>query len=771
MIKPLKGTFLLFCALFCNQIVSGQSITISGYIEDANSGERLPGVNVFISGKTMGTASNTYGFYSLSVPKGDYIINVSFVGYKTEQLRLSPKKDTTINWQMVEAVQELNEVEVVAEQSRPQQTQMSQIDIPVDQIKKLPAFLGEVDVLKIIQLLPGVQSGNEGTSGIYVRGGSPDQNLILMDGVPVYNVSHLFGFFSVFNADAVKSVRLTKGGFPARFGGRLSSVLEIDLKEGNMKEFHGEGSVGLIASKLMLEGPIWKDKTSFAISGRRTYIDLLTRPLQPANEFVGYHFGDLTAKVNHKFSERDRLYASFYTGVDKFRSEFKYNDGDESNAGLKWGNTTAALRWNHLFNPKLFANFAATYSKYQFEISTEEKYADESYSARYFSGIEDVAVKADFDYLLNTRHSFKFGASATYHTFTPGALAYKEDSPFQNVDSLLAFSPKTRSTEMFVYAEDEINFTDRLKANVGLHYAGYLVDNEYFHSLQPRLSARYLLTDELSAKVSYAYMTQFIHLLSNTTTGLPTDLWVPATAKIPPQQSQQVAAGLAKYFPALKLDVSLEGYYKVMTNLIEYKEGASFISRSDWQTQVETGGNGRAYGMEFLVQRKVGKLSGWVGYTLAWSKRQFDNLNNGEVYPYKYDRRHDVSVVLTYDITPRIDIGVTWVYGSGNTITMPLEYYIGPQGSSNFVNGYTVTRYSSRNGYRMPAYHRMDLGINFNKETRWGSRTINISIYNLYNHQNPFFLYIDEDYNTGEAQVWQISLFPIIPSISYIFRF
>lgn len=760
---------VLLLALVANTLAA-QTYTLSGYVEEAATGERLPGVNIYVENTTIGTATNAYGYYSLKLSTGTKQVIVSSVGYTTLSLSINMHADTLINWQLTEATTQLNEVEVTAERSIAERTQMSQVEIPILQLKKVPALLGEVDVLKVIQLLPGVQSGNEGTSGIYVRGGSPDQNLILMDGVTVYNVSHLFGFFSVFNADAVKSVRLTKGGFPARFGGRLSSVLEIDLKEGNMKKFSGEGSIGIIASRLMLEGPIVKDKTSFAVSGRRTYIDLLTRPVQPPGERVGYFFSDFTAKVNHKFSNKDRLYASFYTGTDKFSYRSTYQN-DVSKSGLKWGNTTAALRWNHLFNPNLFANFTATYSKYRFNISSEEQYDSERYEAQYLSGIEDFTAKADLDYQWNSTNTIKFGGSLINHAFSPGALAIKESSPFQNIDSLLEFSPKIRSNEFFVYAEDEFTYGQRIRANAGLHYAGYFVENRYFHSLQPRFSGRYLFSDVLSAKVSYAYMSQFIHLLSNTSVGLPTDLWVPATAGVKPQQAQQVAAGVARYFADAKLDISIEGYYKYMTNLIEYKEGASFISGSDWQTQVESGGKGWAYGIELLVQRKVGRLSGWVGYTLAWSKRQFENLNDGAVYPYKYDRRHDVSVVLTYDINPKIDIGLTWVYGSGNTITMPLEYYQGQQNGNGFTNGYTITRYSSRNGYRMPAYHRMDIGINFKKETRWGSRIINISVYNAYNNRNPFYLYIDYDYQTQKNQVSQISLFPIIPSISYIFKF
>ena len=760
---------LVLLALLFAQFGMAQKATISGFVDDAASGERLPGVNIYVSGQPLGTASNNYGFYSLTLPNGSYKINVSIVGFVTRSITINLQKDTVLNWHLEQEAELLEEAEVTAEPTQPESTQMSQIDVPVIQIKKLPAFLGEVDVLKVIQLLPGVQSGNEGTSGIYVRGGSPDQNLILMDGVPVYNVSHLFGFFSVFNADAVKNVRLTKGGFPARFGGRLSSVLEIDLKEGNMKKFSGEGSLGIIAAKLLLEGPLIKDKMSFAISGRRTYIDALIRPLQPSDELVGYHFDDLTAKVNYNFSNKDRVYASFYTGADKFKSEFIYQDGEDKSS-LKWGNTTFALRWNHVYSPRLFSNIVATYSNYKFEIGSSQNSVGEAFSAIYFSQIEDIAAKADFDYLPNSRHRIKYGGSITRHVFTPGALSYQEQGLGVSIDSLLSFSPKTNSYDMYVYGEDEVQLTSRLKANMGLHYAGYVVDGEYFQSLQPRLSTRYLLTDDFSAKLSYAYMRQFIHLLSNTTVGLPTDLWVPATAKVPAQRSQQIAAGLAKGIPRLNLNVSIEGYYKWMSNLIEYKEGASFVSRSDWQTQIETGGIGRAYGIEFLVQRKVGRLSGWVGYTLAWSKRQFDNLNDGEVYPYKYDRRHDVSIVLMYDITKKIDIGATWVFGSGNTITMPIEYYIGSQHSDFFSTG-QITRYSSRNGYRMPAYHRLDIGINFKKKTKWGNRIINVSFYNLYNRKNPFFLYIDTNYFTQQNEVRQISLFPIIPSISYIFKF
>ena len=758
--------------------LNAQQATISGFIDDAASAERLPAANVYVADRPIGTASNTYGFYSLTLPRGSYKISTALVGFEKQTVMIDLRKDTVIDWHLSLETELLQEAVVTAEASEVERTQMSQVDIPVAQIKKIPALFGEVDVLKVIQLLPGVQSGNEGSSGIYVRGGGPDQNLILMDGVTVYNASHLFGFFSVFNADAIKNVSLTKGGFPARHGGRLSSVLEIDLKEGSMKKFSGEGALGLISSKLFLEGPIIKDKMSFAVSGRRTYIDALANAVRPPDgESAGYYFGDLTAKLNYILSDKDRIYASLYTGKDKFYSRFEEPSGFGSSSArnesdLKWGNTTFALRWNHVSNPRLFANTALTYSNYKFEIGSSVRSSNEQYSAVFLSKIEDLTAKVDLDYLPNTRHRMKFGGALTQHIFTPGALTYKENGPGVNIDSVLNFSPQTYSYDFFVYAEDEVRFSQRLKVNFGLHYAGYAVDGDYLNSMQPRVSGRYLVSERLSAKLSYASMMQFIHLLSNTSVGLPTDLWVPATSQVPAQSSQQIAAGLSHSIPKYKLDLSVEGYFKWMDGLIEYKEGASFISRSNWQSQIETNGRGWAYGMEFLVQRKLGQLSGWAGYTLAWSKRQFEELNNGDIYPYKFDRRHDLSVVLVYDISERVDIGATWVYGSGNTITMPVEYYRGPEATSVFdlFHGGLVERYSDRNAYRMPAYHRLDVSLNFKKKTKWGSRVFNISAYNLYNHQNPFFLYVRENYNTGR-EVRQVSLFPILPSIGYIFKF
>ncbi len=778
----MRFTFLTLVLLLSSNLCFAQStFTVSGYVEDADSRERIIGVNLYLEGSTTGTISNTFGFYSLSLKPGDYTIVASFIGYKTIKKQISiDSKNLKLDISLQELVEELDEVVVTAEEQQVERVQMSQIQLSTAEIKKIPAFLGEVDIIRAIQLLPGVQSGNEGTTGFYVRGGSPDQNLILLDGVPVYNASHLFGFFSVFNADAIKNVNLTKGGFPARFGGRLSSVLEIDMKEGNLREFQGEGSLGLISSKFTFEGPIWKDRTSFIVSGRRTYYDILAKPFIPEGQDFGYYFADLNLKLNHIISRKDRLYASYYNGIDdfSFREEYQndpfFGGGGEGydESGLNWGNHTAALRWNHLFNDKLFSNLTATFSQYKFSIGFESYYNDgieESNSGfEYFSMIRDYGLRYDLEYSLNNAHKLKYGASYTHHTFRPGVAQIEESFNGEKIDSILDLSVPVQAHDAFIYLEDDWRISDRWRLNAGLHYSMYLTDdNAFYHSLQPRISTRYLFRDDWSFKASYAIMNQYVHLLSNSGIGLPTDLWVSSTARVKPQWSQQVAIGSSKSLFNNKFELSTEAYYKTMHNLIEYKEGASFIATTDWQNTVETDGQGEAYGFELLFRKKKGKTTGWIGYTLAWSNRQFSNLNNGEWFPYRYDRRHDISVVLNHQFSESFDIGLTWVYGTGNTFTAPVARILLP-GQGNF--GQVFERFSDRNGLRMPAYHRMDLGFNWHKKTSWGERTWNISIYNVYSRNNPFFLYISENFQ-GDKRVNQVSLFPIIPSISYQFKF
>lgn len=776
-----KVLFILLICLAHWQAI-GKPITISGFIEDDASKERLIGVNVFVPGTTLGTTTNTYGFYSLTVdvPKDSIVIAVSYLGYQTQRFTIGSARDYSLDVSLITASTELTEATVVAEETQAERVQMSTFSLSPKEIKQIPAFLGEVDVIRVLQLLPGVQSGGEGSTGFYVRGGSPDQNLILLDGVPVYNASHLFGFFSVFNADAIKNVQLTKGGFPARFNGRLSSVLEIDLKEGNMREFHGEGAIGLIASRFTFEGPIIKDKTSFMISGRRTYYDLLVRPFLPTGTDGGYYFQDLNAKINHRISRNDRVYASFYTGLDKFFAKYSDNfiggSQNEFSTFLKWGNYTGSTRWNHLFSDKLFGNLTASYTQYRFAVGAEENLqfngAPESFGFEYSSLIRDYGLRYDVDYVLNPKHTIKAGVNYTYHIFKPGVAQIKSDFDGQKIDSILNLSTPLYANDVVAYVEDDYIISDRLRLNYGLNYNVYFLGSTFYNSLQPRFSGRYLLKDDWSVKASYAYMNQYIHLLSNNGIGLPTDLWVSSTAKVKPQSSQQIAIGSTKNLQGNMWEFSVEGYYKWMNNLIDYKEGASFLSTTDWQNTVETNGKGRAYGAEFLIRKNKGKTTGWIGYTLAWSKRQFDNINNGLEYPYKYDRRHDISVVVNHKFNERFDMGVTWVYGSGNTFTAPTGSYFmsNPFSGGNGSVG-EVQQYSSRNGLRMPAYHRLDVGFNFRTKREWGETVWNISAYNAYSRQNPYFLYIREDFDTGAKNVYQVSLFPIIPSISYSFSF
>lgn len=760
-------TFLMVLLPF---ITKAQQVTISGYISEKKSSERLIGASVFIPEKNIGTTSNTFGFYSITVPAGEVDLHVSYIGFQPYTTKFRADKNTNLNIDL-EAVSNLKEVVVTSQKDAIQsRTQMSSIDLPVSTIKALPAFLGEADVMKAIQLLPGVQAGNEGTSGIYVRGGGPDQNLILLDGVPVYNASHMFGFFSVFNADAIRNVEVIKGGFPARYGGRLSSVIDINMKEGDKNKLHGEGGIGVIASRLTLEGPIQKGKSSFMISGRRTYVDVLAQPFMNSDLKSGYYFYDLNGKANFKLGNKDHIYVSGYFGNDKFYSKQKDESGyigssSSFNASLRWGNITAVGRWNHEFAPKLFGNLTTYYSQYKFIIGAEQKstnfIGNERYLLRYTSGINDKAVKYDFDFIPGPNHFIKAGVGYIYHTYNTGAQQTKITTPVQNLDTTIG-TKALNAGEMDAYIEDDIRITSKLKTNIGVHATGFMVRNNFYHSIQPRVGARYLINDRLSIKASYVQMNQFINLLTNSSIGLPTDLWVPVTDKIPPQLSHQAAAGIA-YTYWTGIEISVEGYYKTMENIIEYKEGASYFnSTTSWEEKVELG-KGKSYGGELFVQKKKGKFTGMLGYTLSWTTRQFDNLNNGEEFPYRYDRRHDLKIAGVYSLTDRIEVSAEWVYGTGNAITVPLGKYQGPDGN-------VLDIYGKRNDFRMQPYHRGDISIKFSKfKKNWQSAWI-VSVYNVYNRQNPFYVYSSTN-NAGSTTFKQVSLFPIIPSISYQFKF
>ena len=771
--------------------------TVSGTITDAKTGETLIGATILDEGSGKGTVSNAYGRYSLTLHADSVHLRISYIGYQTQHHTLKMRGDQQLNIVLTPAV-ELDEVTITAERvGSPKISQMSAIQLPTEQLKLVPVIFGETDVLKAIQLLPGVQSGTEGMNGIYVRGGGPDENLFLLDGIPLYNVNHLGGFFSAFNGDAVKNVTLYKGSFPARFSGRISSVLDITTNNGNDKEWHGGASIGLIAAKLNIEGPIVKEKTTLSLSLRRTYGDLLVQPTLWAvaaassetgisGLSAGYYFYDLNAKVTHKFNDRSRLYATFYSGDDEAYMRVSMNDLDYSKEYMKlsykWGNLATAVRWNYELTPKLFMNVTGSFTRYRQRLSlgVEEEWRE--YGQQYkdevemgiHSGISDVAARVDFDYDPSPDHAIKFGSILTHHIFTPQTQSARlRYTGIPTVDTTFGES-RIHAEEVTLYAEDDWSITDALKINGGLALTGFYVENKFYPSLQPRLSGRFMLTDDLSVKAGYSYMTQYMHLLSSTNISLPTDLWVPVTARIQPMNSHQVAAGVFYSWRSL-IDFSVEGYYKWMNNLLEYKPGSTFLgSSTGWENMVCMG-RGYAYGLEFLAQKTVGKLTGWFGYTWSRTIRQFDtpgeDLNGGKPFPAKYDRIHDISITLQYKHSDRFDAGLTWVYATGNTATLAMQqisvdnYY----GSFDFVE--------SRNNFRLPPYHRLDLSVNFHKKKRYGIRTWNISIYNAYNRQNPFIIYPKQTERWDSQGVeystvlMQRSLFPIIPSVSYIYKF
>lgn len=809
--KDLLCSSILFPILLvlCLQ-VNAQKYTISGTVSAKSSGEKLLGVNIYDTLTFKGATSNNFGFYSLSLNKGPVVIVYSFVGSVSQVMTLNLTRDTVIHVELDNAV-ELEEVTITADKAKSNVsgTQMGLVSIPAKQAKLLPVILGEVDILKTMQLMPGIKSGTEGSSGIYVRGGGADQNLFLLDGVPIYNINHLFGFFSVFNADAIQNISVLKGGFPARYGGRLSSVVDIRMKEGNMKKIQGESSIGLISSKFSLEGPIIKDRSSFILSFRRTYFDLFTRPITKiVNEDykIGYYFYDFNAKINYQFSDKSRIFLSAYSGLDKSYTKEKYKDNIyqndlggtmyernyKSENSIHWGNITTALRWNYILSKKLFTNTTLTYSRYKFDIFqfSEQKTkpnpieTDHYNKWEYYSGINDIGGKIDFDFIPSPSHYIKAGINYTFHTFHPGITLERIITQDNSLDVDTAIGNKDIETsESFIYFEDEVSITPKLKANIGVHYSTLFYKSGFYNSLQPRVSARYLITPDFSIKASYVKMTQYINLLTNTTIGLPTDLWLPVTDRIKPQKSDQVALGTV--FRLFKnFSLNLESYYKWMDRIIEYKEGASFFSQqSSWEDKI-TSGKGWSYGIETLLEKNEGKTQGWIGYTLAWTNRQVDEVNFGRTFPYRYDRRHDISVAITQKLSPNIILGVTWVYGTGRAITLAkqkypslLDYYGSLQGLAPqyFADGDIVEHYESRNAFREPDYHRLDFNLSFVKQKKWGERTVSIGLYNAYNRKNPFYLYYGTKNgvagDNGNIYLLQRSFYTIMPSISYSVSF
>ena len=726
---------LLFLMILDPQIFAQRYCTISGIITDATNGEQMPGVMVHEIKSNNATAANYYGFYSLSVPKGSIKICFSHIGYQKDTIQITLHDDTIINVHLTPTSTQINEL--VVRGQNPSHAQTGVISLRTAQIKNAPVLLGESDLLKTIQLLPGVKGGIEGTGGMYVRGGTPDQNLILLDGVPIYNTSHFFGFFSVFNTDAISGFTFYKGGMPARYSGRLSSVLDIKMKEGNNQKLSGDASLGLIASKITIEGPIAGENTSFIVSGRRTFLDILTWPLRKlgsasADEMPGYYFYDLSAKINHKINDRNRVYLSIYSGKDYAGTSYKgssnnYDSKYKSSDGFGWGNFTAATRWNWQIGSKLFSNLTMVYSNYNFKIEAKREETQssdgvlDSYLNRYSSGITDLGARWDIEYYSAKNFTIRAGANITRHTFNPGVniLRDRGDSISSNIDTTFG-NKNILVNEMFAYAENEVKFFNCITANLGIHYSVFAVEGKNYQSVQPRLSLAYQITDQVSVKTSYGKVSQYLHLLTNSTIGLPTDLWLPVTNRIKPQEAWQYSAGI--YYQWDKgYTFSLEGYMKKMFNLIEYKEGASFYQiNNSWEDKIESG-RGTSKGIEVFIQKNTGKLTGWVGVTLSKTDRKFENINFGQVFPFRYDSRLDISALATYQISNRIRLNAAWVFHTGNAVTLAFEKI--PAYTTDTTSRSTeridwVKNVTSRNNFRTPVYHRLDLGIDFVKQKK-----------------------------------------------------
>jgi hypothetical protein len=779
----------VFLFVLCSFAASAQNkYTISGYIKDSLNGETLIGATIAVQGQTKGISSNLYGFYSITLDQGKYILICTFVGYRIKAVSIDLRADTKINFDVLPKSYLAEEV-VVSSKKRDanvKNAQMGKFTLPIEQIKAIPAFLGEVDLLKTIQLLPGVRNAGEGSAGIYVRGGGPDQNLILLDDAPVYNTGHLFGFFSIFNSDAIKNVTLIKGGMPAQYGGRLSSVLDVSMKEGNNQKLQVDAGIGIIASRLSIQGPLKKNKSSFILSGRRTYVDAIAKPfMKSGSQFKGsgYYFYDLNAKANYIFSDKNRLYLSGYFG----RDVFDYVNGKQSlKFNIPWGNSTGTLRWNHVFNNKLFGNTTAVYNDYNFTFNAVQN----DFELKLASGIRDLSLKQDFDLYPYTGHKLKFGGIYTYHKFTPSVISGKQDSTI--------FKPNNAQVkyahEAALYVQDDWEINEKIKIHAGLRYSWFQQTGPYkiyetddngnrtdstvfgkgravktYGGLEPRFTIRYALNDETSIKGSVTRNLQYIHLVSNAGTTLPTDIWVPSTYKVKPQISWLYAAGLFKNFKDNMYETSVELYYKQMQNQIEYEEGYTPTGLDDTENHFAFG-KGWSYGSEFFINKTKGRLTGWIGYTLSWTWRKFPKLNFGEKYPAKYDRRNDMSVVAMYELNKKWKLSASFVFGTGNAATLPQRFYI--------VGGILTQEYSRINEYRLPSYHRLDFAAILtpkkNIKRKWKSEWV-FSVYNAYNRKNPYFIYFDQTgspFNgTLEIQAKQVSLFPVIPAITWNVKF
>ncbi len=782
-----KYIFVAGLFFFSFMGLKAQKFTINGYITDSLSGETLLGASLTLNNSGKGVTTNAYGYYSITLEKGAYQVSFSYVGYYTKTIAILLDSNLTYKCQLVPESYKSDEVVVTAKRrdQNVRSAQMGQVDLSIEKIKQIPALLGEVDVLKALQLLPGVRNAGEGNSGIYIRGGGPDQNLIMLDDAVVYNPGHLFGFFSVFNGDAVKNVTLIKGGMPAQYGGRLSGVIDISMKDGNNNEYGVEGGIGLIASRLSIQGPIKKDKSSFIVSARRTYVDGLVKPfIKKTNNLYGsgYYFYDVNAKANFILGEKDRIFFSGYFG----RDVFDFNSTQRAfKTNVPWGNATGTVRWNHVFNRKLFANTTLVYNDYNFKFDATQY----DFRVVLSSGIRDLNAKIDFDWYPAPEHKVKYGAQYTFHTFLPNQFSGEQgetELPSQNADKKYG-----RETAFFI--QDDWEISENLQVNGGIRWSGFSQVGPYtkyntdadgnptdstkygkgepvkfYSGFEPRLTFRYALNSTSSIKAGVTRNLQYIHLATNSASTLPTDLWVSSTYRVPPQTGWQYAMGYFKNFEKNKWETSVEVYYKQMNSQIEYREGFTPSLADPEQDFVF--GKGWSYGAEFLLSKTRGRLNGWIGYSLSWTWRKFADLNDGQKYPAKYDRRHDLSVVANYDLAKKWKFGGIFVFATGNAATYPERFY--------FIDGVLTQEFSRINAYRTPSYHRADVSFTYTprpESTKKYKSSWVFGVYNVYSRLNPYFIFFDQQgsptQGTQQIEAVQVSIFPIIPSVTWNFKF
>jgi len=775
-----KTGTIIFCFLLNFRLLNAQYITLSGYVKDNETGENLIGATIYAVNNSKGTVTNNYGFFSMRTQK-ESLVAFSYVGYSV--YTLGPVTHDTMVTIRLQPNLVLGEVKVFG--TRNSFAYIGSEKIFMKEVKSLPVIAGETDLLKSIQLLPGIQGGIEGTSGFHVRGSSPDQNLILIDGVPVYNVNHLFGVFSVFNTDAINNAEIYKSIFPARYGGRIASVLDISMKEGNSEKFHGNAGIGLISSKILLEGPIKRIKTTYLLTARRTYFDLFTVPLlwiiNNKETTGGYYFHDLNAKINHTFNDRNRLFLSIYGGKDKFylRENRQYTDltgaehSNNSRNNLGWGNLIAQLCWNHIISPKLFFNLSAVYSQYKFNtykyydylVQTDSTSEKSAFEQELSSVVKDLSVSANFDYFIANSLKFRSGLNITQHNFSPGVDMELAADPEHGMSVDTSYhNPDYLAIEFNTYAEVEFSL-GLLKSNIGTRYTNYRIEGKGFDVFEPRFLLDLKLIKQLSFKAGYSQNYQLAHLLSSPGLGFPTDQWVPVTRQIRPAFARQVSTGL-EYRHRI-FNVSAELFYKEMENLLEFKEGNSM---QNWEEKV-TQGTGKAYGAELYIGKETGKTTGWIAYTLSKSDRTFDEINFGRTFPYKYDRRHDLKIVLNQKLGNHLDIGAVWVYMTGYAYTLEMESYMTakdcfrtPLFFTNRLPNY-ARYYEHRNNMRMPPYQRLDINLNYCWEKKKKTRQLSLGAYNVYNRKNP----VSASYWGG--QLHYTSILPILPYIHYSFDF